>query len=103
MAVIFATVALRLYGQLRGDNAAAMEQLKTAHAAEIIRIDAAHKAAIERSDAAYQSERTRADRMEAELREFNKLVNDKLAGELVRAADVVRETLEMRNAERRRA
>lgn len=113
MAFIFAGVALRLYNQLQGSNLAATTQLKEAHAAEIVRLELTHKvaferletahaAAITRSDAAYQDEKARADRMEAELRDFNKLINDKLAGELVRASDIVREALEQTHAERRR-
>jgi hypothetical protein len=77
-------------------------RLEAAHAAEIARIEATHKAAIERADAVAVIERSRADRMETELREINKLINDKLAGELVRASDTVREALEQRHSERGR-
>jgi hypothetical protein len=101
MASIFATVAIKLYGQLQGSNRDAMEQLKSAHAAEVVRMEASFKAAIDRSDAAYQNEKLRADRMEAELRDINGLINDKLAVAIVRANDIVREMLET-TTERRR-
>jgi hypothetical protein len=113
VALVLGGVVIRLYTQVQGTNNAAMAQLKEAHAVEMARIeaahhaalermDAAHKAALERSDAAYQFERARADRMENELREFNKLVTDKLSGELVRASDIVRQTFESTYSERRR-
>ena len=66
-------------------------RLVAQHQAELERIDAAHKAAVTRADAAYDREVVRGDRLEGELRELNKLVNDKLAGELVRATDAVKE------------
>lgn len=72
------------------------------HKAEIERIEAAHKDAIQRADAAYDTERTRGDRLEIELRELNKLINEKLAGELVRATDAIREAFETMHEQRRR-
>ena len=113
VALVLGGVVLRLYTQLQGSNSTAMAQLKESHAAELSRIEAAHraaieraeaahKAALERSDAAYQSECARGNRLEAELRDLNRLINDKLAGELVRASDVVRQTFESTYTERRR-
>lgn len=72
------------------------------HKAEIERIEATHRAAIERADAAYDREVTRGDRLEVELRDLNKLINDKLAGELVRATDAIREAFETMHEQRRR-
>ncbi|WP_227979994.1 hypothetical protein [Nocardia spumae] len=66
-------------------------RLVAQHQAELDRIQTAHKNAIDRADAAYDKEVSRGDRLESELRELNKLVNDKLAGELVRATDAIRE------------
>lgn len=83
VAAIFIAVAYKLFNQLQAT-----------HKAEMERIEAAHAAAIQRADSAYGNEKTRADRMESDLRDLNKLINDKLAGELVRASDAVREALE---------
>lgn len=90
VALIFIAVAFRLFNQLQA-----------AYKAEMERIDAAHNAAIQRADSAYGNEKTRADRLESELRELNKLINDKLAGELVRASDAVREAFETMHERRR--
>jgi hypothetical protein len=102
VAALFIAVAWRLFNVVQQSSAAATVRLEAAHAAEIARIEATHKAAIERADAVAVIERSRADRMETELREINKLINDKLAGELVRASDTVREALEQRHSERGR-
>ncbi len=75
--------------------------LVSSHAAEIERITASHHDAIARADAAYDKEVTRGDRLEIELRELNKLINDKLAGELVRATDAIREAFETMHERRR--
>jgi hypothetical protein len=75
--------------------------LVTTHKSEIERIELSHKDAIQRADAAYDKEVTRGDRLETELRELNKLINDKLAGELVRATDAIREAFETMHERRR--
>lgn len=73
------------------------------HKAEIERIELSHKAAIERADTAYDREVLRGDRLESELRDLNKLINDKLAGDLVRATDAIREAFETMHEQRRRS
>jgi hypothetical protein len=70
-------------------------RLVAQHQEELVRIEASHKAAVARADAAYDREVMRGDRLEGELRELNKLVNDKLAGDLVRATDAIREAFEI--------
>ena len=90
VAVVFGAVAWKLFTEAR-----------SSHAAEIERIQATHQSAIERADAAYDKEVTRGDRLESELRELNRLINDKLAGELVKATDAIREALEMTRDRRR--
>lgn len=75
--------------------------LVAAHRNELERIEAAHKDAIQRADSAYDKEVSRGDRMENELRELNRLINDKLAGELVRATDAIREAFETMHERRR--
>lgn len=100
VALIFIAVAYKLFNNLEASNKAAMERLEAAHKAEIERIEAAHKAAIERSDSAYDNEVGRGNRLESELRDLNKLVTDKLAGELVRASDAVREAFETMHGRR---
>lgn len=77
-------------------------RLVAQHQTELERIEASHKAAIQRADAAYDREIARGDRLEGELRDLNKLVNDKLAGELVRATDAIREAFETMHEQRRR-
>lgn len=76
--------------------------LVESHKAEIERIELAHKDAIQRADSAYDKEVSRGDRLENELRELNRLINDKLAGELVRATDAIREAFETMHEQRRR-
>lgn len=90
VALVFGWVAWKLFNQGQAS-----------HAAEIERIQAAHRSAIERADAAYDKEVARGDRMESELRDLNRLINDKLAGELVKATDAIREALEMTRDRRR--
>ncbi|MEV6555860.1 hypothetical protein AB0M22_09100 [Nocardia sp. NPDC051756] len=90
VAVIALFVAYRLFNNL-----------EAAHKAEIERIEAAHRDAIQRADSAYGKEVTRGDRMESELRDLNRLINDKLAGELVRATDAIREAFETMHDRRR--
>jgi hypothetical protein len=46
-------------------------------------------------DEIYDSERERADRLEKELRELNKLITGEFSGLLVRCAEVLREVTEM--------
>jgi dsDNA-specific endonuclease/ATPase MutS2 len=72
------------------------------HKSEIERIELAHKDAIQRADSAYDKEVSRGDRLENELRDLNRLINDKLAGELVRATDAIREAFETMHEQRRR-
>ncbi|WP_280393028.1 hypothetical protein [Nocardia wallacei] len=88
--------ALALFGVVRLFN-----RLVETHKSEIERIEASHRSAIERADSAYDREVARGDRLEGELRDLNKLVNDKLAGELVKATDAIREALEMTRDRRR--
>ncbi|WP_280319834.1 hypothetical protein [Nocardia wallacei] len=88
--------ALALFGVVRLFN-----RLVETHKSEIERIEASHKSAIDRADSAYDREVARGDRLEGELRDLNKLVNDKLAGELVKATDAIREALEMTRDRRR--
>jgi hypothetical protein len=102
VATLFIGVSIKLFNMNQVATRSAMERIEAQHAAEIVRIEASYKSAFERADAAFISERSRADRMESELREMNRLINDKLAGELVRASDTVREALEQRQSERRR-
>jgi hypothetical protein len=79
-----------------------LANLIAGHKSEIERIEVAHQAAIQRADAAYDREVSRGDRLEVELRDLNKLINDKLAGELVRATDAIREAFETMHEQRRR-
>lgn len=102
VALIFIAVAYKLFNNLDAANKAAMERIEAAHKAEIERIEAAHKAAIERADSAYSNEVVRGNRLESEQRDLNRLINDKLAGELVRASDAVREAFETMHTDRRR-
>lgn len=76
--------------------------LEASRKAELERIQAAHADAIARADAAYDKEVSRGDRIENELRELNRLINEKLAGELVRATDAIREAFETMHDQRRR-
>lgn len=91
VALIFIGVAAKLFNQVQ-----------TSHTGEIERIEAAHQAAIARADTAYDKEISRGDRLESELRELNRLINDKLAGELVRATDAIREAFETMHDRSRR-
>lgn len=79
VALIFIAVAIKLFNQLQES----------------------HKAEIQRADSAYEKEVGRGDRLESELRDLNKLINEKLAGELVRASDAVREAFETMHERRR--
>lgn len=75
--------------------------LIASHKSETERIEVAHQAAIQRADNAYDREVQRGDRLEQELRDLNRLINDKLAGELVKATDAIREALEVTRDRRR--
>lgn len=75
--------------------------LEASRKAELERIQVAHSDAIARADAAYDKEVIRGNRLETELREINRLINDRLAGELVQATDAIREALEMTRDRRR--
>lgn len=88
--------------RVQAERKAELERIQAAHKAELERIQVAHTAAIERADAAYDREVARGDRLEGELSGLNKLVNDKLAGELVRATDAIREAFETMHEQRRR-
>ncbi len=90
--------AISIWGTVKIFN-----RLVAQHQAELERIEGTHQAAIERADAAYDREVSRGDRLEGELRDLNKLVNDKLAGELVRATDAIREAFETMHDQRRRS
>lgn len=48
-----------------------------------------------RIEAAYEKEAARADRLERELHELNMLISERLAGDLVRATEVMRSVLEI--------
>lgn len=75
--------------------------LQESHAKEISRIETAHAKEIGRIEVAYDREVQRGDRIESELGDLNKLVNGKLAGELVQATDAIREALEIMHDRRR--
>lgn len=91
VALIFIGVAYKLFNQVQAS-----------HTGEIARTEASHTAAIQRADSAYDKEVTRGDRLESELRDLNKLINEKTAGELVRATEVIREAFETMHDQRRR-
>lgn len=48
-----------------------------------------------RGEDAYKKERERGDRLESELLNVNKLISDRLAGDLVRATETMREVIEI--------
>lgn len=100
MLAIFAGVAYKLFNNLEASNKAALERIQAAHKAEIERIEVAHKAAIERADSAYGNEVIRGNRLESEQRDLNRLVNEKLAGELALATDAIREAFETMHGRR---
>ncbi len=51
--------------------------------------------------AAFEREKQRADRLEADLRELNSLINERLAGELVRAREATGEMVAFVRNQRR--
>lgn len=75
--------------------------LQESHAKEIARIEAAHAKEVSRIEAAYDKEITRGDRIESELGDLNKLINTKVAGQLVQSTDAIREALEIMHDRRR--
>jgi predicted lipoprotein len=94
IAVVCLFATARLFTSLVAGHKSELERIDASHKATVHRAEAAHQAAIQRADAAYDREVARGDRLEAELRDLNKIINDKLAGELVRATDTLREVIE---------
>lgn len=90
VAIIFIYATFRLFGLLQ-----------ESHAKEIARLEAAHAKEITRVEAAYDREVERGTRVESELGDLNKLINTKVAGQLVQSTDAIREALEIMHDRRR--
>lgn len=101
IALVCMYAVYKLFNNLVASHKSEMERSEAAHRAAAELAAAAHLAAIQRADNAYDREVARGDRLEVELRELNRLINDKLAGELVKATDAIREALEVTRDRRR--
>jgi hypothetical protein len=75
--------------------------LQESHAKEIARLESAHAKEVTRIEAAYDKEVARGDRIQSELGDLNKLINTKVAGQLVQSTDAIREALEIMHDRRR--
>ena len=102
IAVVCLAATAKMLANLIAGHKSEIERIEATHKAAMHRTEIAHQAAIQRADAAYDREVSRGDRLEVELRDLNKLINDKLAGELVRATDAIREAFETMHEQRRR-
>lgn len=90
IAIIFIYATFRLFTLLQESHAKEISRLEAAHAKEIIRVEAA-----------YDREVDRGTRLESELGDLNKLINTKVAGQLVQSTDAIREALEIMHDRRR--